>query len=448
MLKNYLKLAIKVLGRKKFFTFISLFGISFTLMILMLVTSFLETELGDHAPLTEKDKMVFVPRIALKKIVNDTIPAIDSSMVKGLMVYDTTYSYQERNSSMSSSSAGYALLDKHLRQVQGVEKYSFYTSGTSFDIFLNSNKLTFEAIYTDNSFWEIFDFEFIEGENYTETHVENQQQVIVISDKAAKGYFGRTTGVLGEDVFVNDKHYKVLGVVKQVSSREETIAGQLYIPYLEMGQEVFKSQSYLGSFTGVFMGKDKASVPLIIADIQRIADSTDPVARKGNNTNFNKLEIHAYSFFQRYASGVVLEANPKKSVRLFLTIMIGLLTLFVLLPTLNLININISRIMERSAEIGVRKAFGADSGTILFQFVFENIILTFIGGLIGFILALILLNVINSSQILGDTILAFNFKVFFLSMLICLLFGILSGLIPAYKMSKIHIVNALKQNQL
>jgi putative ABC transport system permease protein len=41
-----------VLGRHRFFTFISLFGISFTLMILMVTTAFLETELGSHPPLT------------------------------------------------------------------------------------------------------------------------------------------------------------------------------------------------------------------------------------------------------------------------------------------------------------------------------------------------------------------------------------------------------------
>jgi len=417
-------------------------------MILMLVTSFLETEFGDYPPLSEKDKMVFVPRVALRNVVTDTIPAIDSSLVSGKMVYDTTYSYKERNASMSSSSAGYALLDKHLRKLQKVEKYSFYSSGTSFDIFLHSNKLTFEAVYTDKSFWDIFDFEFVEGQSYTENQVQNQEQVIVISDRAAREYFGRDQGLVGEEIFVNNKHFKILGVVKQVSSREETIAGQLYIPLFEIGEDDLKRQSFLGSFNAVFMGKDKTSLPLILADIERIAESTAPVGYKSSNAKFNTLEIMAFSFFERYACDFVSESDPKKGVRLFLTVLISLLTLFVLLPTLNLININISRIMERSAEIGVRKAFGADSGNILFQFVFENVILTFIGGLIGFALALVLLSVINGSQVLGDTVLSFNFKIFFFSILICLLFGILSGLIPAYKMSKIHIVNALKQNQL
>jgi putative ABC transport system permease protein len=96
----------------------------------------------------------------------------------------------------------------------------------------------------------------------------------------------------------------------------------------------------------------------------------------------------------------------------------------------------------------VRKAFGASSKTILFQFVFENIILTIIGGIIGFALALILIYVINDSQVLEDTLLRFNYTVFLYSLVICLFFGILSGLIPAWRMSRVHIVAALKQNQL
>jgi putative ABC transport system permease protein len=104
--------------------------------------------------------------------------------------------------------------------------------------------------------------------------------------------------------------------------------------------------------------------------------------------------------------------------------------------------------MERSSEIGVRKAFGAHSGNILFQFVFENIVLTFIGGIIGFVLAILLLNTINGSNFLNGTTLSFNYIVFIYSFLICLGFGILSGFLPAYKMSRVHIVNAIKNNQL
>jgi hypothetical protein len=51
-----------------------------------------------------------------------------------------------------------------------------------------------------------------------------------------------------------------------------------------------------------------------------------------------------------------------------------------LLPTVNLVNLNISRIMERASEIGARKAFGASSWVIILQFMLENLVLTFLSG--------------------------------------------------------------------
>ena len=65
------------------------------------------------------------------------------------------------------------------------------------------------------------------------------------------------------------------------------------------------------------------------------------------------------------------------------------------LPAINLVNINLSRIYERSSEIGVRKAFGAAGRDLVLQFVVENIFLCVIGGLIGLVGAYALLHAIT-----------------------------------------------------
>src|SRR5829696_2704534 len=60
MLGNYLKIALKVLARRKFFTFISLFGISLTLLVLMVATAILDHALAPHAPETRSDRTLGV----------------------------------------------------------------------------------------------------------------------------------------------------------------------------------------------------------------------------------------------------------------------------------------------------------------------------------------------------------------------------------------------------
>jgi putative ABC transport system permease protein len=100
--------------------------------------------------------------------------------------------------------------------------------------------------------------------------------------------------------------------------------------------------------------------------------------------------------------------------------------------------------MERSSEIGVRKAFGASSRTLVFQFIVENIILTFLGGLIGIILSSLFLGVINNSQLIENMHLTMNLTVMFYSVIACLVFGFISGVYPAWRMSRLQVVNALK----
>jgi len=156
---------------------------------------------------------------------------------------------------------------------------------------------------------------------------------------------------------------------------------------------------------------------------------------------FDKIYSHAESYFDGYIN----TNNNKVSGRTLVTLAITLFVfLLMLLPTLNLININITRIMERSSEIGVRKAFGASARTLVYQFLVENIILTLLGGLVGVILSFVVIQVLNNAALIANFELSLNFTVLCYGLLACLVFGLLSGVYPAWRMSRLNVVNALK----
>ena len=443
MLQSYFKLALKVLNRKKFFTFISLFGISFTLMILMLVTAFLDNELGNHAPMSEKDRMVFMDHAWTKLMLPDTTYIIDSIYTDGAMVYDSTMEVGEAQRSMSRSQVSYYLFEDVIGNVQGAQRRSAMVPYLSFSVFKNNKKLELDAMAVDAEYWNIFDFEFIEGSGISAQDLKNSKQVAVITEKAARDYFGKKTGVVGMEMELDKKRYKVVGLIKKPDTNHSFVSANVFIPHTLLPDFIIGGpEDLLTSFQVVYLAENEESVQVVKDDLDRIADNyemPDPERR-------NKLGFDDATFVEFYSDEIMGMETIEESTKYAKGILFFLLSMFVILPTLNLININTSRILERASEIGVRKSFGANTNNILAQFIFENIILTLIGGIIGFLLALGLIYMINTSDWLNGIQLSFNLKIFIYSFLITLFFGILSGLIPAYKMAKMQIVTSLKSS--
>jgi len=445
MFFNYIKLAFRVLGRNKFFTAISLFGISFTLALLMLILSMLETEVGKTPPLSNKDKLVMVPNMNLKRNYFDTIYAYDTSFIDEVMVIDTTYTLDEAGSSNSNNEFGHWFLEKHLSNVPNALNYTFFNMNRVYNSYVNNSKVELQSLYTDHRFWEITDFQFTEGFGFGEQSVENEELVAVITTELADEYFGRQSNVLGEIIEMDSRNFKVIGVVKPAGML--LLSANIYVPYTHDHVELQNPDDFgFGGYFAFYLAETPEGVPLIKQDIEFINSRTEVPAPA--QKDYDIIEFKPFSFVEIYAGQILDQSDAEKSKRTLTWVIYGLIGFLILLPTLNLINLNVSRIMERSSEIGVRKAFGASRGNILIQFITENIVQTLLGGLLGLILALLSIYLINETKLMGDVVLKLNYQWFMYSLVICLIFGLLSGILPAYRMSKMHVVSALKSNKL
>lgn len=338
---------------------------------------------------------------------------------------------------MNSSSVSYYFLDHYVRSLKTPVKLAISSNYGTTNTYVNNRKIDINYKYTNADYWDVLEYQFLEGKAISKQQIDNAERVTVISEDMKKAYFGEDAGsVVGKYIEADNVKYRVCGVVKNIPITAYTLYADIYLPYTVSKKNFKEDKSYLGEFNGIILAKNKADVPKMQKEFDQLILKL-PMSSK----EFNVIHSHADSYLEAY----VRSGNEKKSGMTWAIITLSLFALFVmLLPTLNLVNINITRIMERSSEIGVRKAFGASSQTLVYQFIVENLILTFLGGVIGIALSLVALYFINEAKFIANLELRLNFTVLLYALFICIFFGLLSGVYPAWRMSKLNVVTALK----
>jgi putative ABC transport system permease protein len=410
MLKNYLKIAIAVLRRRKFFTFISLFGISFTLTIIIVLTAGLDHVTSTAYPEVNRDRSLYV-----------TFLKQQNTKEKGMMQGPMSFYF----------------LNHYIGSLRTPEKVAIATFFTPTNTYVRNKKLVIDVKYTNEAYWEVLKYHFIEGKPYTQQQIDNSEKVAVISEDIKRQYFGDSSPVAGKYIETDNVEYRVVGVVRSTPVTMPYSYANMYLPYT-VNKADYRDKGYMGNYFAVLLGKSKDDLPKIQKEFDSMASKIPP-----ENKDFNKITINADRYLDTFTR--VLFGNESSTGRTSFMIMLSIFAiLLMLLPTINLVNINISRIMERSSEIGVRKAFGASSQNLVFQFIVENIILTFLGGFIGIFLSAIIVYFINDSDLIPNAVLSINPTVLVYSVLACLFFGLFSGVYPAWRMSKLQVVNALK----
>lgn len=412
MLINYIKIAWKVLLRHPFYTFITLFGITLTLTVLMVLTSFIDHLVGSHYPEIKRDRSLYIMRLALR----------DSARRYG-----------------SNSQPSYNFLKNYVKPLKTPEKVGFSTMINTANSYLNGRRIKVSTKYCDAMFWEVTDYEFLEGKPFNEQNIVNGDHVAVISDAMKKQFFeNENESAIGKTIEVENEKFKVIGVVKSAPITRLFSYSEVFFPY-NLPKSNYQAKGFLGGFTAIILARNKADIPAIQAEFSEVVRRIPLPIVEGNQT-FYTLDITA----ERYVDNFFYQLLEKPLGAIFYVIIALIMLMLMGLPAINLVNLNVSRIMERASEIGIRKAFGAPTRTLAWQFIVENIFITLIGGLFALALTFVIIKIFNQSGLIAHADLVINFSVFSVSLLVCFVFGLLSGVVPAFRMSKMKVVDALK----
>lgn len=412
MIGNALRTAVAVLRRNLFFTGVSLFAICFTLTVLMTVATLVENLERPGAPSTRPETLVTVEGAQMWGNENDW-----------------------------TGNPGYKLLDGVLRDLPGVERVTLFTNTGTRLYWRDGEKVELQIKFTDGEFWKVYDFPLLQGRVYDGAEAASSEPVAVISRSARDRIPGSAppTGT----ILLQNRSYRVIGVVEDVPVYNRLPRADIWVPLGNYEEEGWR-ESWMGSMLAAMRLEDGESGLAVRDEISRRCGLIDPDPGKQYDHIFAHLDATPLESAARELLSWNERGDTRGHLGKLLALLVGGSLLFMSLPALNLVNLNLSRMMERSSEIGVRRAFGATAGSLVLQLLVENLLLVAIGGLLALGCTHLLLEGIAGSGLLEHARFRLNGRVFVMALGLVLVFTVLSGLLPAWRTARLHPVEALK----
>jgi putative ABC transport system permease protein len=224
-----------------------------------------------------------------------------------------------------------------------------------------------------------------------------------------------------------------------VSRVRDCAYADIWAPMTTLPSDIWKT-SLMGDFNAMLLADSPRHFRAIRAEFA----ARLPHVAMTEPDHYNRMMGAPRTRLEEVAADAVGTTNDMPRTGLFIGMLVLLTLLFMLLPAINLVNLNISRIFERVSEIGVRKAFGASTGHLVGQFIVENIVLAVLGGAIGFVLSVWALQLLNLSGLIPNADYHLNLRIFLYGLGLAVFFGVLSGAYPAWRMARLDPVEALR----
>ena len=435
MFKLYIKQAWNLMKQNKLFTGIYVVGTALAIATTMIMAIVHYVKIAPVYPETNRYRTLIMEQA--REIIGNT-----GNMSPWSLKAVKEWFYPLKNAEVVSAEIkDYGNTKDYIQPKDGSNDFQIYTK------------------YTDPNFFQAYDFRFIEGKPFTEADLQSEVRSVVITDAMAERLFGSTKDIVGKTFTMNYLDFRVVGVVEAPSFLCKKSFAQIYLPYTLHGEcyTEWGNSKLIGAFEITMVVKDKEQEAALREEIKELYRKFNASQDETKLQQLNQPRSYALILFQTWLSQSDFDWE-KVFMKFGLTLLVLLLV-----PALNLSGMIAGRMETRISEMGVRKSFGANRNGLLKQVMWENLLLTLVGGFMGLLIAWGALYAFRnwifalfddlpilaiegvSTTVSGEMI--FAPIIFLAALLLCLALNILSALIPAWLSLRHPIIQSLNEKR-
>ncbi len=320
---------------------------------------------------------------------------------------------------------------KYIKQRASLaENVAYFTQNYTRLDYGNSELQGVNIYGVSNEYNDIQTIDIAAGKYFSEGDFSRGTPVAVIGYNNAEQFFGTPDRAIGKQVTFDGHRVTVIGVVQK--------QGQNFGPGFDYDHSVLLPYYYYASIYAInndngnpfILVKGKPNVPStaltdelkgVMRQIRRLSPQED-----------DNFALNDVSFMTEAVSGFFGTVDAGGWAIAGLSLIVG---------AFGVANIMFVTVRERTSQIGLKKAIGAKSRTILLEFLLESAFLCIIGGFIGLLMVWGLSAILN---IFLPFPIIISFNIIFLAFSICVILGILSGIIPATIAARMNPVEAIR----
>lgn len=310
-----------------------------------------------------------------------------------------------------------------------IDGIAMYTMGS--DIISWEDRSLSATFYgTTASYPQIENSIIEQGRFFTEEEDSSNSKVVVLGSKVAKDLFNDNSPI-GKKIKIKKSNFIIIGVFKSkggnfIQNQDE----QIFIP-LRTAQNILLGINYLD-----FMRIRIDSVD----NIETVKEEVVPLLRANHNITDEKDDDFS---FRSVAQAIQTISGITDMLKFFL---VAVSAISLIVGGFGIMNIMLAIVQERVKEIGLRKALGATSSEIVWQFLIETMTITFISGIVGIIMGVSISFI--AAQVINYLGYSWTFVVsydgIFLGCIVSIIIGLIFGIVPAMKASKLDPIDALR----